>query len=89
MSNTKEDQTKDQATPMMSIAGSAQRTPEQLDDTITRQQEKLRHLEKMRELRDAARPLMDYLIRNHNPHFKVIVESHRVELLSEECSLLN
>ena len=32
-------------------------------------------------LRDAAKPLMDFLKTNHHPHVKAIVDSDRVEVV--------
>jgi len=37
--------------------------------------------EKLRELQVASRPLMDFLMKYHNPHVKAIVDSHRVEVV--------
>jgi len=35
----------------------------------------------LRELQVASRPLMDFLMKHHNPHVKAIVDSHRVEVV--------
>lgn len=35
----------------------------------------------LRELRQAARPLMEFLERRHNPHVRAIVDSHSVEVI--------
>ena len=35
----------------------------------------------LRELQVASRPLMDFLMKYHNPHVKAIVETHHVEVV--------
>lgn len=37
--------------------------------------------EKLRELQVASRPLMDFIMKYHNPHVKAIVETHHVEVV--------
>ena len=37
--------------------------------------------EKLKELEEAAKPLMEFLKKNFNPHCRIIVESHSAEVV--------
>ncbi len=43
--------------------------------------------EKFKELCKAAKPLVEYMRKYHNPHQAAIVRLDRIEIVSEECGL--
>jgi hypothetical protein len=45
--------------------------------------------DKMKELEEAAKPLMKFLNDNYHPHVKVIVDTNRAELLEGQMSIIN
>lgn len=55
-----------------------------LDNDIYRAEAHLAQLNEMKELREAARPLMEYIQRKYNPHFKMLVDSHSVEVFDAQ-----
>lgn len=42
--------------------------------------------QKMRELQEAAQPLVDYLYKYGSPHSKIIVEMDNAEMVSGDCA---
>lgn len=59
---------------------------EPLDQKIVRKEHELNNLKRFQELEKAARPLVDFLKSNYNPHCKIIVEVDRVEVVCGEMS---
>lgn len=74
MNTTKtQDSETNQASPMV-------QTPP-LTIILEQKREEVRKIEQLLELREAARPLFEYLKANHHPHIKVIVDGDSVEVL--------
>lgn len=54
-----------------------------LDKDIYKTEAQLAQLNEFKELREAARPLVEYLRSKYDPHTKAIVSGNRIELFHE------
>lgn len=86
--NTKENSVMKQSDPMAQSInqGGGQMMPS-LDSQIISRKIELARMEQHKELKDAAKPLQDYLRKYHNPHCTVHVDSDRVGILEGIVSI--
>lgn len=87
MENTKEETVNKQSQPMTQGKTTDGSGCESLDSAIIHHKLHVASLEKLRGLREAARPLMEYLQQNHHPHCSAVVDTVRVEILEGQVQV--